>query len=400
MADDTNPPGNPFANLPMFGDIAKALAGQGPLNWEAAKQFAAMAATDGQPESNIDPTVRIALDRLAPIIEMYVREVTGFESPFPEITPVTPGTWAQRTLDAYRPLFTEMATSLGRRGDASTDGGAPGDDVEASDPMAAMTAMMANLSQLMAPSMMGMAVGSMVGRMARRTFGQYDLPIPRGDHTLLVVPATIDSFAADWSLPFDEMRLWVLAQEMIGHVLFAIAPLREQYTALVRAYVAGFSADPAAVAQQLGGFDLGDGSDPMAALQRLLSDPAILLGAVQSTEQAAMAPQLDAAVAAVVGTVDYLVDSVAARVIGGDALRIAEAVRRRRVETTPDDLFVERLLGLHVTQSQVQRGKEFTAGVADRVGEARILELFATPQPLPTPAELAAPGLWIARLEL
>ena len=263
-----------------------------------------------------------------------------------------------------------------------------------------MMAMMANLSQMMAPAMMGMAVGSMVGRMAGRTFGQYDLPIPRADNALLVVPATIDQFAAEWSLPVDEMRLWVLAQEMIGHTLFTIATLREQFTALVRQYVGGFRPDPSAVAEKLSSLDMQDTDDPMAAMQRLLSDPALLLGAVQSPEQAALAPQLDAGVAAVVGAVDYLVDAVAARVIGGDALRIAEAVRRRRLEASPDDLFVERLLGLQLTQEQVQRGKVFTAGVADRVGEAGLIELLGKPQPLPTPAELDAPGLWIARHEL
>ena len=64
-----------------------------------------------------------------------------------------------------------------------------------------MMAMMANLSALMAPSMMGMAVGSMVGRMAARAFGQYDLPIPRSDNTLLIVPANLDRFADEWSVP-------------------------------------------------------------------------------------------------------------------------------------------------------------------------------------------------------
>ena len=44
-----------------------------------------------------------------------------------------------------------------------------------------------------------------------------------------------------------------------------------------------------------------------------------------------------AATAAVIGYVDYVVDSVAVRVIGGDALRIAEAVRRRRVDDALDD---------------------------------------------------------------
>lgn len=257
---------------------------------------------------------------------MHVRDLTALDTQFPEITPVTKGVWAQRTLDAYRPLFTELATSLGKR-PATTDVEMPGD----TDPMMAM---MANLSQMMAPAMMGMAVGSMVGRMAGRTFGQYDLPI-RAAIALLVVPATIDQFAEEWSLPVDEMRLWVLAQEMIGHTLFSIPALRDQFTALVRQHVGAFRPDPSAVAEKLSSLELDDAGDPMQAMQRLLSDPALLLGAVQSPEQALHAPQLDAAVAAVVGMVDYLVDGVAARVIGGDALRIAEAVRRRRLETSP-----------------------------------------------------------------
>ena len=90
----------------------------------------------------------------------------------------------------------------------------------------------------------------------------------------------------------------------------------------------------------------------------------------------------------------------AIRKIGGDALRIAEAVRRRRVDHQVDDLYTERLLGLRLTHHQVQRGKNFIAGVVDRVGEARLSALLARPKALPTAAEIDAPGLWVARLEL
>ncbi len=397
MADGDSTPGefgdNPFANLPMFGDLAKALAGQGPLNWDAARQFASLASAGGASEPNVDPAIRLQLADLTRILELHVHDLTGLDTVFPEVTPVTRSVWAQRTLEAYRPLFTEMASSLGQR---STD---PSSEAELadSDPMMAM---MANLSQMMAPAMMGMAVGSMVGRMGARTFGQYDLPIPRSDNTLHVVPANIDQFANDWSLPIDEMRLWVLAQELTGHTLFSITSLRDQFAALVRRHVGAFRPDPNAVAERLSSIEGDESGDPMQAMQAMLSDPAVLLGAVQSAEQAALAPQLDAAVAAIVGYVDYLVDSVAVRVIGGDALRIAEAVRRRRVEASPDDVFVERLLGLQLTQQQVQRGKAFAAGVVDRVGETGLTGLFARPDALPTPAEIDAPGLWIARLEL
>ena len=132
------------------------------------------------------------------IVGMHVHDLTGTDGTFPEFTPVTRGTWAARTLEAYRPLFNDLAVSLS--GNAS-EPAAPTPDA---DPMMAM---MAGLSRMMAPSMMGMAIGSMVGRMSTRTFGQYDLPIPRDTDSLLVVPANIDEFAAEWSLPLDEMRL-------------------------------------------------------------------------------------------------------------------------------------------------------------------------------------------------
>jgi putative hydrolase len=383
---------NPFENLPMFGDLARALAGQGPLNWDAARQFAALAATGGAGEVNIDPTVRIKFGELARIAELHVRDLTGFDGPSPEVVPVASGAWAQRTLEAYRPLFTELATSLGKPAEPSDS-----DEVDLNaDPMMAM---MAGLSKMMAPSMMGMAVGSMVGRMATQAFGQHDLPIPRQDASLTVLPANIDRFADEWSISADEMRMWVLAQELTGHALFSITSLREDFASLVRRHVGAFRPDPEAIAEKLSSLDAEDG-DPIQAMQQAFGDPAVLLGAVQSPEQRELEPSLDAAAAAVIGYVDYMVDGVSVRVIGGDALRIAEAVRRRRVDHSADDVYIERLLGLRLTHHQVQRGKNFIGGVVDRIGEARLSALLAAPKALPTPAEIDAPGLWIARLEL
>lgn len=388
MADGDSGMPDPFAGMPMFAEMAKALAGQGPLNWDAARQFAVMAAGGGTGEPNVDPMARLRLAELARIVEMHVADIAGTDQSFPEISTVTRSAWALRSLDDYRPLFTDMATSLSR----------PAADTPAdTDPMAAM---MAGLSRMMGPSMMGMAIGSMIGRLAARTFGCYDLPIPRPAADILVVPANVDDFATAWEIDGDEMRLWVIAQELAAHSLFSSESFRDAVVDRVRRHVGAFRPDPAAIMDHLAAASDADMGDPMAAMQRLLGDPAMLLGAVQSPEQAALAPALDAAVAGVVGYVDYVVDAVAVRVIGGNALRIADAVRRRRVGATPDDLFVERLLGLRLTIEQVQRGKDFVAGVVDRVGERRLTELFRGADSLPTPAELEAPGLWVARLEL
>lgn len=378
---------DPFASLPLFGDLAKALAGQGPLNWDAARQFANLGATGGTAESNIDPAVRLAYVDLARIVRPHVADVMAADLDPIEPQTLTRSQWAAATLDAYKHLFTRLATALG----------APASDSAATnDPMGQM---MAGLSKMMAPAMLGMSVGSMVGGLATRAFGTHDLPIPREPATLTLVPANIDGFATQWEIPTDEMRLWVLSHELAGHTLFGAVHLRDAIADLVREHVGGFRADPEAIGQHLGRLEEEDAGDPMAMLQQALGDPTILLGAVTSPEQRALQPRLDALVAVVIGYVDWIVDAVAVRLVGGNALRIAEAVRRQRVETSADDRFIEQLLGIRVGDDQVGRGKAFVQGVVDRNGDRGLQPLLERREALPTPNEVDAPGLWLARLE-
>jgi putative hydrolase len=387
MSDVPGPderPDDPFAALPLFGDLAKALSGQGPLNWDAARQFAHMSATGGRPDHNVDPVIRPAFADLARIAGMHVCDVTGSDTDFPEPQLVTPAQWAQTTLEAYRPLFTELATSLG----------ATAVDEASDDPMAQM---MAGLNRMMAPAMLGMTVGSMVGSLAQRVFGVHDLPIPRERTEVVLIPTNIDAFANSWDIAVDEMRLWVLAHELAGHVIGSIPHISGPLTDLIRRHVGAFRPDPGAIADKLGGLDIGAG-DPIEALQQAFADPELLLGAVRSPAQLALEPALDAAVATVVGYTDWVVDAVAVRVVGGDALKIAEAVRRQRVQQSPDDVFVERLLGIRLGAEQVARGKSFVQGVVDRAGERGLDPLLTTEGALPTANEVDAPGLWLARV--
>lgn len=390
MADDNDDSIDPFAGLPLFGDLSRALAGQGPLNWDAARQFAVLAANGGalgaSTSPNVDPAIRITYSDLAGIARLHVADVMQLEVPTIEPSVATPEQWAQQTLEAYRPLFVDLATSLGQSDDLPAE--------IASDPMAQM---MAGLGKMMAPAMMGMSVGSMVGNLARRAFGVYDLPIPRSTPALVLVPTTIDAFAADWEIALDEMRLWVLAHELAGLTLFSIDHIAGHLRTLVQQHVGAFKPDASAMTDKLTTLDI-DQSDPMAAMQQAFGDPEVLLGAVRSPEQVALEPALDAAVAVTIGVIDWVVDAVSVRTIGGNALQIAEAVRRRRAETSPDDIFVERLLGIRLGADQTARGKSFVQGVVDRAGEHGLAPLFSDPSAVPTPNEVEAPGLWLARV--
>ena len=79
-------------------------------------------------------------------------------------------------------------------------------------------------------------------------------------------------------------------------------------------------------------------------------------------------------------------------------LRVAEALRRRRVTTDPASRFVERLFGLELTQNLMDRGRDFVAGVLERADADVLTRLVTDPEAIPTPNELDAPGLWLARL--
>jgi uncharacterized protein (DUF2342 family) len=103
-------------------------------------------------------------------------------------------------------------------------------------------------------------------------------------------------------------------------------------------------------------------------------------------------------VAAVLGYVDWVLDTATPKVLPNHAV-IAEALKRRRVEETDASKFVKRLLGLDLSDQLYTSGEAFISGVIER-DPAALTRMCTEINTLPTPAELEAPGLWIARIEL
>jgi uncharacterized protein (DUF2342 family) len=101
----------------------------------------------------------------------------------------------------------------------------------------------------------------------------------------------------------------------------------------------------------------------------------------------------------VIGYSDHFMDEIGGRLVTNYPM-LTEALRRRRVQTDDADRFIERILGLNLTQEQVDRGTAFVAGVVDRAGDDGLRRLWADERHLPTPNEVDAPGLWLARIDL
>ena len=119
----------------------------------------------------------------------------------------------------------------------------------------------------------------------------------------------------------------------------------------------------------------------------------------RSPEQEALLPFLEALVAIIIGFVDFTMDQIGNNLISSYSM-MTEALRRRRVETGEAERFVEKILGLNLTQEQVDRGKSFIDGIVERSGSEGLDRLWLNEENLPTPSEVDDPGLWLARLDL
>jgi uncharacterized protein (DUF2342 family) len=58
------------------------------------------------------------------------------------------------------------------------------------------------------------------------------------------------------------------------------------------------------------------------------------------------------------------------------------------------------MFGVDLSKERVDLGAAFIAGVVERDGFDAIARLATSAEGLPTPAEMVAPGLWLARTTL
>ena len=378
VADDDD---NPFSGIPFLGDIASIFGGNDEQLWEGARQAANQLATGGKLEHNVDPVERHRLSEISRVAELHVAHVTGLQVA-PQLEPVTRSGWATSALETIRPLMDRLSERLKQPDPASST---------AHDPFAGLLAMMS-------PMTVAMTAGMMAGHLATNAFGNSDLmiPMPR----VLIVTANIAEFANEWSLDVDDVMLWVAIREHTMHAVLAEPDIREQLDRLLVEHVDGFRRGDPMDFGELELPSLDDASDPQQLqaqfgeqLQRIFGNPEMLLGVTRDEHQSIS--QLETLICVLTAYVDDVVAQAGPRLIGGFGA-LSEAVRRRAL-TGAD--YADRLLGVRLTAEARERGDSFVAGVIERAGREGLARLFE-PGGLPTPNELVAPGLWLARLDL
>ena len=405
MSDFPGSGGNDFLSN-MLADLLRLVPGGRGFQWQIAYQLAASAAAGDVPDPNPDPRERIRLEELSSVAELHVADVTGMRPApsgrAPHLVPTSRAEWARRTLDAWRPVLDRLSeVSSGTEEPPRTGESAPGEataleqlgDEEGADRLAGL---LGRWASAMTPVMVAMQVGSAAGHLASRALGLYEVPLaPAPGDEIFVVAANLSRTAEDWSLPPDDLALWLCVHEMVYHAVLSRPHVAARLRELVLAHARYVRPDPAAIERLFQG---GDPTDVSAMLERF-GDPSAMYAAGDSAELERVRAELDALAATIAGYGEHTTTVIANRLIGGHA-PINEAMRRRRVGRGDGEKVAEQLFGLRLDQDQVDRGSHFVEGVLERSGDLELARLWVDEASLPTPSEIDAPGLWLARLEL
>jgi putative hydrolase len=189
--------------------------------------------------------------------------------------------------------------------------------------------------------------------------------------------------------------MWICLRETANHAVLGRPHVRARLEELIGSYVDAFSPTSQSLEERLADIDLSD----MAGLQAAFGDPATLLEEMQNDAQRQIQVPLRALLAAVVGYVDHVMDSVGRRLISSYG-PLTEALRRHRLEENAGARVLGQLFGVSIDAGSYEQGQAFVRGVLERAGEDGLAKLWRSERELPTPPELAAPGLWLARIEI
>jgi putative hydrolase len=401
-----DPAGFDFSQIDL-SQVMRMLQSPGPVNWEIARQTAEWVALEGRAEPTVDPRDSAQFEELARAAQTLVVGETGLTATFATtLRTVGPKGWVDLHLAALRPVLEALASTLGEA--MQTEEG-DDDDPAVSAPLPGFPGgipLSGNMLALLAPALLGVQAGSMIGYLSQHALGRYDLPLPTGpapttanfggdEPSLTFVVPNIDAFEAAWSLPREDLRFYVALHEVVHAAVRSVPWVRGLLVRLSIDYVSSYEIDAGVFESEFGDVDP---SDP-ESLQRMAADPQRILGAMQSDRQLAPREALQRLTSVIDGYADFVLETIGRRLVTSFD-QIHEAMKRHRVERGEAERFIDGLLGLKLERAHYERGEAFCRGVVERAGADGLNRLWEREAMLPTPAELDAPGLWLARIEL
>jgi len=395
MSDHAGEGGDFFSRIPLFREFARLLSGEpGPVNWELARQVAVATAVGADtlggppalpvPRFSPEPGEQRAWDDHLRLAELWLDPVSGLPGPDRPLAaqPISRPDWAETALRSFAPLIEPGAR---RMADALGPGAGAGLPPE-------MGEMVGRLGGLI----MGLQVGTVVGQLSHLVLSQHDLALPAPDpRRIAFLSENVHAFEQSSGLPRDQVRLWLACREVAGQrLLTGVTWLQEHLHRLVGEMAVLTEPDPSGLMDRLQSLDM---SRP-ESVQELLEGGEGLSGPPSPALLAATA-RLEVLLALTGGYALVLSE----RVLSGrlpSLSSIQEAVRRRMADEEGAHALFAQLLRADPERAGAARGERFCREVLAATDVEGLDRLWAHPDFLPTPEELAAPGRWLERAGL
>ncbi|MGZ8733827.1 MAG: zinc-dependent metalloprotease [Acidimicrobiia bacterium] len=403
----SNEPMNPFGpggfdlSKIDLNEVVRMLQSDGPVNWDIAKQMATSVALgeEGTPDAPVTPADQTQLDELVRAAQTHVVAETGLTATYAApLRILGRSEWALLHLDALAPVLEALAVTFRTAIVEESAAEDLGPEAAAIGPFGMPMGgdALSGLMGMMAPVLLGVQAGSMVGYLAQHALGRYDLPLPASDPpSLCFVVTNLDAFETAWSLDRNDLRFVVALHEVVRAAERSVPWVQPKLVGLATEYVSAYELDRDALESQLGGFDPTDPS----SMSGITEHPEALLGAMRSPRQEEILARLQTVTSVLEGYAEVVVHGIGSR-LAGSFEQVHEALARHRVERGEAGRFIEGLLGLQLERADYEQGQAFCRGVIERAGLDGLNRLWEAESMLPTPAELEAPGLWLARIEL
>ncbi len=239
-------------------------------------------------------------------------------------------------------------------------------------------------------------VGVVVGYLAQRVLGQYELvlleePASEKPPRLLFVLPNLGQAVKAFGANEREFMTWVALHEVTHAVQFAGVPwLHNHLSGLVRELLRSaelridtprkFKLPSAAEIKRVG-----------TALRR-----GDLITIFTNQAERDTLDRVQATMAVIEGHAEHVMDAVAPDLLPS-LPQLRTSLDRRRQTQSFVSRFIARLLGLEMKLKQYDRGKFFCDAIVKHGGQQALRHVFSSAEALPTMAEIEDPPAWLAR---
>jgi coenzyme F420 biosynthesis associated uncharacterized protein len=238
---------------------------------------------------------------------------------------------------------------------------------------------------------LGLQVGLLMGYVARKVLGQYDLFLPPDDDGLLYfVGPNVAGIERRFRFQRRDFRMWLCLHEVCHRVQFGSVPwLRGHLTGHIDDYLSAVELDPKRLLEAL-----KHAVEELRTKGGRSSQELIFL--LMTPEQRAVLERVQALMSLLEGHANFVMDRVGAgRVKSADRMR--RSLQERRKSTGLEKTF-QRVIGFESKIRQYDVGERFVAKVVDSAGMDSFNLVWADPANLPAMDEVLNPERWLARV--